>query len=92
MPALLLLGSIIPLAAACYRESLAPDRPLAARPQRVVTQQALLYTDLDAAAARGTQGSLSVWVNTGGAGPRFAEAFISSVPVFGYARGSRHRV
>ena len=85
MRALSLLGSMIPLVVACDREPFAPDRQAAVRPQLVIAQQLPSYTDLDAATARGTQGSLHLWVNAGGGVPRHADAFIRSVPVFGYA-------
>jgi hypothetical protein len=85
--ALSLLGWMVPLVAACEREpGLGPDQPTTSlKQQQVVIAQAPSYTALDAAAARGTQASLHLWVNTGGQVPRSADAFISSVPVFGYA-------
>jgi hypothetical protein len=43
------------------------------------------YTELDDASARGTRGSLHLAVDAGGEIPRHPDAFIRSVPVFGYA-------
>jgi hypothetical protein len=81
------LGWIVPLAMACEREpGLGPDQPSGTREQQVaVIAQAPSYTTLDGAAARGTGGSLRLAVNAGGEVPRFPDAFINSVPVFGYA-------
>jgi hypothetical protein len=81
------LAWIVPLATACERgPGLGPDQPSATRePQLVVIAQAPSYTTLDAAAASETGGSLHLAVNAGGDVPRFPDAFINSVPVFGYA-------
>lgn len=58
-------------------------------PQRGAPGPGLLvtgdYTQLDAATASGIAGSLSLSVDAGGTVPRFADAFIASVAVFGYA-------
>lgn len=43
------------------------------------------YTDLEAASARGTRGSIHLGVSTSGTIPRHPDAFITSVAVFGYA-------
>lgn len=43
------------------------------------------YTQLDAATAAGTDGSLHLAVDAGAAIPRFPDSFLESVAVFGYA-------
>lgn len=42
------------------------------------------YTELDAASASGNAGSLKLAVDAGGTIPRFPDAFLNSVAVFGY--------
>ncbi len=58
--------------------------PAVASPAQV-PDPATSYTGLDAAAARGTNGSLHLQVDASGEIPRFPDEFISSVAVFGYA-------
>ena len=50
-----------------------------------IPDPATSFTGLDAGAARGTPGSLHLQVDASGAIPRFPDAFINSVAVFGYA-------
>ncbi|MGH7631102.1 MAG: hypothetical protein ACREOF_17300 [Gemmatimonadales bacterium] len=58
--------------------------PAAALPAQI-PDPGISYTGLDASAADGTNGSLHLQVDASGEIPRFADQFISSVAVFGYA-------
>ena len=84
------LGTLLSALAACADPGVSPadqrdpHHPASASALVVPAAQPT-YTQLDGAAARGTRGSLHLTVNTGGAIPRFPDAFILSVPVFGYA-------
>lgn len=50
----------------------------------VIASNHLSYTDLTGATARSVQGTLHLSVETAGPVPRFPDAFIGSVAVFGY--------
>lgn len=87
----LALGAALPVLAACGDRGTSPveqerDAHHPGPASALVLPAALpSYTQLDDATARGTRGSLHLSVDAGGEIPRHDDAFIRSVPVFGYA-------
>lgn len=84
------LGTVLAMLAACADGGTSPaDQQRDAHhpgPSALIVPAALpAYTQLDDASARGTRGSLHLAVDAGGQIPRHPDAFIASVPVFGYA-------
>ena len=87
----LAVGVAIPVFAACTDRGTSPvdqerDAHHPGKASALILPATLpAYMQLDDASARGTRGSLHLAVDAGGEIPRHADAFIRSVPVFGYA-------